>query len=55
MIKLIRALRRRMYRNAKILGDVQAVLQGRIVARIAERKAGAGARKALNKLTRKLR
>jgi hypothetical protein len=52
MIKLIRALRRRMYKNARVLGDVQAVLQGRIVQRVVQRKAGAAARRAINKVVK---
>jgi hypothetical protein len=44
-----------MYRNAKILGDVQAVLQGRLLHRYVERKTGKAARRAINKLTKGLR
>jgi hypothetical protein len=54
MIRLIRWLRRNMYRNARALGDVQAVATGRIVYRIVQRKAGAMSRRALNKVTRSL-
>lgn len=49
MIWLIRKLRSSMYRNARMLGDVQAVMQGRIVHRIVQRKAGAATRRMLNK------
>ena len=55
MIGLIRKIRRYQYASAKQLGDIQAVLQGRIVHRIAERAAGKAARKTLNKLTKGLR
>ncbi len=54
MIKLIRRTRARCYRTAKVLGDVQAVLQGRVAHRIVQRQAGKHARRGLNKLTRKL-
>jgi hypothetical protein len=52
MIGFIRAVRRRMYKQARILGDVQAVLQGRIGQRIAQRQAGALARKYINRLVK---
>lgn len=55
MIGVIRFLRRNMYRNARVLGDVQAVLQGRIVDRIVQRQAGKLSRKALNKLPKVVR
>lgn len=54
MIKLIRFLRRNMYNNARVLGDVQAVLTGRLLHRMVQRKAGAMSRRLLNKGTRKL-
>jgi len=40
MLKMIRFLRSRMYRNAKILGDVQAVMTGQIGNRVGRRVAG---------------
>jgi hypothetical protein len=55
ILKTIRFLRRNMYRNARMLGDVQAVLQGRIIHRYVQRKAGAASRRLLNRTTRGLR
>jgi hypothetical protein len=55
MIGLIRAIRRYQYRSAKRLGDVQALLQGRIVHRLVERQTGKVARRAINKLTKGLK
>lgn len=53
MIHIIRWLRRRMYRNARVLGDVQAVMQGRIVHRTLQRQLGKRSRKIIHKLTRR--
>jgi len=50
MLKIIRKIRRYQYKSAKRLGDVQAVLQGKIVQRVAQRKVGAMSRKGINKL-----
>jgi len=50
LLKLIRKVRARCYRTAKVLGDVQAVLQGRIVNRYAQRKLGAMSRRNMNKV-----
>lgn len=50
MIRLIRKVRSRCYRTAKVLGDVQAVMQGRIVHRVGQRVAGKATRKGLNKV-----
>jgi hypothetical protein len=52
--KITRA-RARMYTTAKRLGDVQAVLKGRIVERAAQRVAGKIARKQLNKIEKVLK
>ena len=54
ILKGIRWYRKRAYKTAKTLGDVQAVLQGRVAHRIVQRQAGKHARRGLNKLTRKL-
>ena len=50
MLGLIRAYRKYCYNTAKRLGDVQAVLQGRFVDRVVQRKVGKLSRKGLNKL-----
>lgn len=55
MIKLIRWLRRSMYRNARVLGDVQAVATGRVAHRYIQRQTGKLARRAINKALRGIR
>ena len=42
--------RSRLYTNAKLLGDVNAVLRGRYSQRLAQRLAGRITRRQLNKL-----
>lgn len=50
LLKTIRKVRGRCYKTAKTLGDVQAVLQGRLADRLVQRQAGKMSRKTLNKL-----
>ena len=50
LVKLIRVYRRKAYNSAKMLGDVQAILQGRLVHRGAQRILGKASRKAMNKV-----
>lgn len=50
ILKIIRFVRRYQYGSARRLGDVQAVLTGRIFHRIAERKLGKLTRRQLNQL-----
>ena len=55
MIGLIRAIRRYQYGSAKRLGDLQALLQGRILHRYVERQTGRVARRTINRLTKGLK
>ncbi len=55
ILKGIRWYRKRAYKTAKTLGDVQAVLQGRVVHRYAQRQAGKLTRRGLNKVLKSLR
>jgi hypothetical protein len=50
ILKLIRKSRRYAYNYARIAGDVQAVLTGRIINRIVQRELGKRSRRTLNKL-----
>ena len=52
LLKIIRFIRSNQYHSARRLGDVQAVLQGRIVDRILQRKLGKLSRHAINKVLR---
>ena len=50
LLKKSRRLRSKMYKGAKVLGDVNAVLGGTVGQRIAQRIAGKLSRRGLNKL-----
>ena len=50
IVRLIRKYRRNAYRSAKALGDVQAILQGRIGQRVVQRVVGKASRKAMNRV-----
>ena len=50
LISKIRKIRKMQYQSAKTLGDVQAVLQGRIGHRLVQRQVGKMSRKSMNKV-----
>ena len=52
MLTAIRQLRRAMYPAARLLGDVQAVMSGRILRRIGWRVSGKVAGRVLGRLWR---
>ena len=52
MLRTIRQLRRAMYPAAKLLGDLQAILSGRILRRIGWRVSGKLTGRALGQMWR---
>ena len=45
-------MRRDRYKQGKILGDVNAIMRGKIVRRVAQRKLGQASRRAINRILR---